>query len=64
MMTDIDGRSVAMVLLDSLGKRTPLGDAGRIKKWLTVGKSGKVAGVARRYEREKVAKYTQASISN
>lgn len=64
MLTEIDGNEVAMVLLDSLGKRTPLGDAGRIKKWLTLGKGGSVAGVARQYEREKSARYAQASLSH
>ncbi|MFM4750048.1 D-alanyl-D-alanine endopeptidase [Aeromonas veronii] len=29
-----DGRELAIVLLNSVGKRTPIGDANRIRKWL------------------------------
>ncbi|MGQ9425681.1 D-alanyl-D-alanine endopeptidase [Gilvimarinus sp. F26214L] len=57
MMTRIDGREVAMVLLDSFGKLTPIGDAGRIRRWLTTGSSGAVAGAALTYERTKSASY-------
>jgi len=53
MMTDIDGQQVAMVLLDSFGKLTPIGDAGRVKRWLTTGNGGRVAGAALRYEQDK-----------
>lgn len=62
MLTRIDGHDIAMVFLDSLGKRTPLGDAGRVKRWLKYGKSGSVAGVAKQYEKERSARYSQASL--
>lgn len=52
MLTELDGRQVAMVMLDSFGKLTPIGDAGRIKQWIDTGKSGAVAGAALRYERK------------
>ncbi|MCP3291962.1 peptidase S11, partial [Aeromonas hydrophila] len=29
-----DNRELAIVLLNSVGKRTPVGDANRIRKWL------------------------------
>ena len=51
MVTRVDGRPVAMLLLNSFGTRTPLGDAGRIRRWLTTGQGGTVAGAARDYER-------------
>lgn len=54
LVTRIDDRPVAMVLLNSFGTRTPLGDAGRVRRWLTTGHGGSVAGAARRYERERV----------
>lgn len=54
MLTEIDNQTVAMVLLDSFGKLTPIGDAGRIKRWLTTGNGGTVAGAALRYEQDKV----------
>lgn len=57
MITEIAGRDVVMVLLDSFGKLTPIGDAGRIKRWLTTGSSGTVAGAALNYERTKSATY-------
>lgn len=57
MITEVDGRDVVMVLLDSFGKLTPIGDAGRIKRWLTTGSGGTVAGAALNYERTKSATY-------
>lgn len=50
MATELDGRAVAMVLLDSFGRRTPIGDAGRIRRWLETGEGGSIATAARRYE--------------
>lgn len=61
MLAEIDGRPVGMVLLDSFGTRSPIGDAGRIKRWLRSGDGGPVARAARRYERRKAAQYTHAS---
>lgn len=51
MAVDVDGRPVGMVFLNSFGTRTPLGDAGRTRRWLTTGESGRVAGAALDYER-------------
>ncbi len=53
MITEIDNREIAMVLLDSFGKLSPIGDAGRVKRWLTTGNGGRVAGAALRYEQDK-----------
>lgn len=60
MISTMNGREVITVLLDSLGTRSPMGDAGRIKTWLNTGASGKVAKAARRYEQEKNASYASA----
>jgi D-alanyl-D-alanine endopeptidase (penicillin-binding protein 7) len=46
-----------MVLLDSFGTRSPVGDANRVKRWLETGSSGTVAGAARDYERQRTAAY-------
>lgn len=54
MATEIDGKPVGIVLLNSFGKRTPLGDAGRVQRWLTTGHSGGVAGPAQRHEQQRV----------
>ncbi|WP_232305489.1 D-alanyl-D-alanine endopeptidase [Gilvimarinus polysaccharolyticus] len=53
MVVDVAGEPTVMVMLDSFGKRTPLGDAGRIRRWLTTGNSGPVASAASRYEQTK-----------
>jgi len=57
MVADIEGTPVAMVLLNSFGTRTPLGDAGRVRRWLQTGASGGVAGAALEYERRVAATY-------
>ena len=51
MIARIDAKPVVMVLLNSLGTRTPLGDAGRVRRWLTTGEGGNVAGPALEHER-------------
>jgi len=40
MKTRLGNRPLVMVLLDSQGKLTPLGDANRIKRWLETGNAG------------------------
>jgi serine-type D-Ala-D-Ala endopeptidase (penicillin-binding protein 7) len=55
MVAVVGGKPLVMVLLDSLGTRTPLGDAGRIRRWLETGNGGAVAGAALDYERSRIA---------
>jgi serine-type D-Ala-D-Ala endopeptidase (penicillin-binding protein 7) len=50
MVAQIDTRPVVIVLLNSLGTRTPIGDAGRVRRWLTTGETATVAGAALEYE--------------
>ncbi|NKB99347.1 MAG: D-alanyl-D-alanine endopeptidase [Pseudomonadales bacterium] len=50
MVTPIDGKPAAVVLLNSFGKRSPLGDAGRIRRWLQEGIKSKVATAAKAHE--------------
>jgi D-alanyl-D-alanine endopeptidase (penicillin-binding protein 7) len=57
MIATVGERAVAMVLLDSFGTRSPVGDATRVKRWLETGSSGTVAGAARDYERQRTAAY-------
>ncbi|MEC5215442.1 D-alanyl-D-alanine endopeptidase (penicillin-binding protein 7) [Actimicrobium sp. GrIS 1.19] len=38
MMTNIEGRPIVMVFLDSKGKQSRLADAGRIRKWIEAAK--------------------------
>lgn len=55
MITKIDGKEILMVMLDAQGKLTPIGDAGRIKKWLQTGNSGKISDSAKNYQQVKLA---------
>lgn len=57
MISKMNGKRVVTVLLDSLGTRSPMGDAGRIKRWLVTGATGQVAKAARQYAQEKNAAY-------
>lgn len=61
MLRKVDNKDVIMVFLDSFGKRSPIGDANRIKKWLKTGNKGKVAKSASNYERVKLAFYANES---
>lgn len=60
MLTAIEGREVGMVLLDSFGTRTPVGDAGRVRQWLTTGDAGSIAAPALDYAQRKAAEHGQA----
>ncbi len=57
MLSEFEGRPLVTVLLDSLGTRSPMGDAGRIRRWLSTGKGGRVAPAARDYARQKNEAY-------
>lgn len=52
MVTTMDGKNIAVVLLNSLGKRSPLGDAGRIRRWLESGVTSTVAKAAQVHEQK------------
>ena len=52
MVAQMEGRPVALVFLNSQGRRTPLGDAGRVRRWLADGKVGTVAASAQAYEQK------------
>lgn len=57
MTSQMNGRKVVTVFLDSLGTRSPMGDAGRVKRWLTNGAKGSVARAAREYAQKKDEAY-------
>jgi len=50
MLTRIDGRSVVMVFLDSKGKLSRLGDASRIRKWLSELRAPHMSEARRRHD--------------
>lgn len=51
LISEVSGRPVLMAFLNAFGSRSPLGDAGRVRRWLTTGRGGAVAGPALEYER-------------
>lgn len=53
MLTRMAKRDVAFVVLDSFGKQTHLGDAGRLKKWLETGKVSKIPDSAKSYKEQR-----------
>ncbi|MDQ2076073.1 D-alanyl-D-alanine endopeptidase [Marinimicrobium sp. ABcell2] len=55
MIAEMGGEPHVVVLLDSLGTRTPLGDSGRIRRWLETGVGGNVAAAALNYERQRAS---------
>lgn len=57
MTSQMNGRKVVTVFLDSLGTRSPIGDAGRVKRWLADGSKGSVARAAREYAQKKNEAY-------
>ncbi|MCW8931503.1 MAG: D-alanyl-D-alanine endopeptidase [Gammaproteobacteria bacterium] len=59
ILRKVGNKDVIMVFLDSFGKRSPIGDANRIKKWLQTGNQGKVAKSASNYQRVKLAYYSK-----
>ena len=49
LKAEVKDRQVAIVLLDSFGKRSHIGDASRVKRWLETGKGGSVHPSAKAY---------------
>lgn len=57
VLSEMKGKEYAMVFLDAFGKLTPLGDVGRVRRWITTGDGGTIAGAAARYEQDKAKEY-------
>ncbi len=55
MFTHINNRPLVVVLLDSFGKRSPVGDASRIRQWLETGNGTRVPPAAKAYRQRKVS---------
>ena len=60
LVTQMDGRTVAAVLLNAFGSRSPVGDVGRIKRWLRNGSGGGVARAAWRYKQRESRRFETA----
>ncbi len=63
MVAEIDGEPTAVVLLNSFGTRTPLGDAGRIRRWLESNTASTVAQAASRYEQETAKRLKELQVA-
>ncbi len=55
MLTNINNRPLVVVLLDSFGKRSHVGDANRIRQWLETGNGTRVPPAAKAYHQRKVS---------
>lgn len=55
MVAEIEGELMTMVLLDSQGLRTPIGDVGRINRWLKNQPPGEVPANAVTYAQSRLA---------
>ncbi|MCD8513048.1 MAG: serine hydrolase [Nitrincola sp.] len=55
MIAEINGKPITMVFLDSEGLRTPIGDAGRVSRWLNNQAPGELPVSAIEYERSRLA---------
>ncbi|TVQ67969.1 MAG: D-alanyl-D-alanine endopeptidase [Oceanospirillales bacterium] len=55
MVAEINGKPVTMVFLDSEGLRTPIGDAGRVNRWLRNQDPGELPPAAIEYARSRLA---------
>jgi len=65
LQAEIQKRHLAIVLLDSFGKRSHIGDADRVRRWLETGNSGSVHPSALAYaqRRQKVLMASQDATS-
>lgn len=61
MLARVDRRPVAMVLLDTLGKRTHIGDATRVRQWLETGKSSPIPAAALSHKQRRTNQLRLAS---
>lgn len=62
MRTQMAGKPVAFVVLDSFGKLTHMADAARLKRWVETGKVTPVAPAAIAYKRQKEAERAAAAL--
>ncbi|MGX9460334.1 D-alanyl-D-alanine endopeptidase [Shewanella sp. A14] len=53
MLTEMNKRKVAFVVLDSFGKYTHMADANRLKKWLETGRISPIPASAKAYKKQR-----------
>lgn len=57
MVAEIEGELMTMVFLDSKGRRSPIGDVGRVSRWLKNQPPGDVPASAADYARSRIASF-------
>lgn len=60
MLTEMNKRKVAFVVLDTFGKYTHIADANRLKKWLETGKVTPIPASAKAYKQQKLLAKTNS----
>jgi len=60
MLAVVQDKPVAMVLLNTLGKRTHIADAVRVRRWLETGKNSSLPAEARRHKQRKQMEWRQS----
>ncbi|MCY1394999.1 D-alanyl-D-alanine endopeptidase precursor [compost metagenome] len=63
LLTRMDNRPVAMVILDAYGKYTHFADATRLRKWLETGRPVQAPAVAVRYKTDKNIQRTPVQLA-
>jgi len=63
MRTVINGKSVALVVMDAFGKYTHFADASRLRTWIETGKAQPVPAAALAYKRQKAAQMVSSGSS-
>ncbi|MNF40808.1 D-alanyl-D-alanine endopeptidase precursor [compost metagenome] len=62
MLTKVNSRPMALVLLDAFGRYTHMADATRMRRWVETGYSGKVPAAAKSYRQYKDSKLGEATV--
>nr|WP_175559810.1 D-alanyl-D-alanine endopeptidase [Azotobacter beijerinckii] len=59
LLAMVQNRPVAMVLLNTLGKQSHVGDATRVRRWLETGKSTPIPPIAKRHKQQMLLEWGQ-----
>ncbi len=62
LQAEIQKRHLAIILLDSFGKLSHVGDANRVRRWLETGKSGSVHPSALEYAKRRLKAFANAQL--
>ncbi|WP_460425303.1 D-alanyl-D-alanine endopeptidase [Azotobacter armeniacus] len=63
MLAMVQNRPVAMVLLNTFGKHSHVGDATRVRRWLETGKTTPVPLAAKRHKQQKLLEWQKTQVT-